>query len=235
MCRSDASGYSAVINSPTQITLTIQSFNTAVDAGEWVCRDGPTGDQTTCIMTVQHGPGGPNSIKFGPASPATVKELQSLTVICTANCTPSCSFSWSQGRQNVSPSAKLELTNISKSNEGVYTCTAKNIVSSRVKSRNFTLVVIKGGPDGPNYIKFGPASPATVTELQSLTVICTANCTPSCSFSWTRGSQNVSSCAKLELTNISKSNEGVYTCTAKNTGSSDIKSRNFTLVVIKRK
>ena len=41
-------GYSAVINSPTQITLTIESFNTAVDAGQWTCQDGVYGVPATC-------------------------------------------------------------------------------------------------------------------------------------------------------------------------------------------
>ena len=41
-------GYSAVTNSPTNITLTIESFNTAVDAGQWTCQDGRDGDPATC-------------------------------------------------------------------------------------------------------------------------------------------------------------------------------------------
>ena len=41
-------GYSAVTNSRTQITLTIESFNTAVDAGEWTCQDGLYGVPATC-------------------------------------------------------------------------------------------------------------------------------------------------------------------------------------------
>ena len=41
-------GYSAVTNSRTNITLTIESFNTAVDAGEWTCQDGLYGVPATC-------------------------------------------------------------------------------------------------------------------------------------------------------------------------------------------
>ena len=42
-------GYSAVINSAThQITLTIESLNTAVDAGQWMCQDGLDGVPATC-------------------------------------------------------------------------------------------------------------------------------------------------------------------------------------------
>ena len=41
-------GYSAVINSPTQITLTIESFNTALDAGQWMCQDGANGVPAKC-------------------------------------------------------------------------------------------------------------------------------------------------------------------------------------------
>ena len=41
-------GYSTVTISHTQTTLTIESFNTAVDAGQWTCQDGPQGVPATC-------------------------------------------------------------------------------------------------------------------------------------------------------------------------------------------
>ena len=42
-------GYSAVINSTSQqVTLTIESFNTAVDAGQWTCQDGVQGVPAKC-------------------------------------------------------------------------------------------------------------------------------------------------------------------------------------------
>ena len=44
-------GYRVVIDSPTQQTLTIESFNPATDAGEWTCVDGSLGVPSTCQKT----------------------------------------------------------------------------------------------------------------------------------------------------------------------------------------
>ncbi|XP_041373605.1 uncharacterized protein LOC121386682 [Gigantopelta aegis] len=45
--------YSVSIDSPTQHTLTIASFNSSVDAGLWICWDGGTGDgQVSCEKKV---------------------------------------------------------------------------------------------------------------------------------------------------------------------------------------
>ncbi|XP_041372986.1 uncharacterized protein LOC121386222 [Gigantopelta aegis] len=50
-------GYSASIDSPTQTTLTIDSFDAATDAGEWICRDGLIGQgPSSCNKTFFYGP-----------------------------------------------------------------------------------------------------------------------------------------------------------------------------------
>ncbi|XP_041372661.1 uncharacterized protein LOC121385933 [Gigantopelta aegis] len=50
-CDQDVAKYSG-IPSPGQVTLTIESFNPETDAGEWMCRDGPTGEKySTCIKS----------------------------------------------------------------------------------------------------------------------------------------------------------------------------------------
>ena len=41
-------GYSAVVDSPSRITITIESFNTIVDYGYWICRGEPSGEIHTC-------------------------------------------------------------------------------------------------------------------------------------------------------------------------------------------
>ena len=45
-------GYSAVVDSPRGITLTIRSFNVTVDYGYWTCRDGSVGIATSCRKRV---------------------------------------------------------------------------------------------------------------------------------------------------------------------------------------
>ena len=45
-------GYVGVVDSPTQDTLIIDSYSVAVDEGEWICRDGPSGTgQSSCKKT----------------------------------------------------------------------------------------------------------------------------------------------------------------------------------------
>ncbi|XP_041373068.1 uncharacterized protein LOC121386281 isoform X1 [Gigantopelta aegis] len=46
-------GYNVLIDPSTgQHTLTIDSFNSSTDAGEWACRDGTGSGQFTCIKTL---------------------------------------------------------------------------------------------------------------------------------------------------------------------------------------
>ena len=54
MCIPSVDGYSATIDSPTQQTLTIASFNPATDVGEWICKDGPYGaGSISCNMAIR--------------------------------------------------------------------------------------------------------------------------------------------------------------------------------------
>ncbi|XP_041370993.1 carcinoembryonic antigen-related cell adhesion molecule 5-like, partial [Gigantopelta aegis] len=143
----NVSGYSAVINSPTQITLTIQSFNPAVDDGEWICRDGPTGEgQTTCIMTVQHGP---DSVRFISQPPDNIREGRSLTVKCAADCNPPCHYSWTLNNEQISSGSVLNLTDINRTQAGVYNCTVTNSFIPQSKSKQFTLRVYYPPSEAP--------------------------------------------------------------------------------------
>ncbi|XP_041372577.1 uncharacterized protein LOC121385854 isoform X2 [Gigantopelta aegis] len=46
-------GYTGTIVSPTQHNLTIHSFSTETDVGEWICLDGPIGaGPLSCNMTL---------------------------------------------------------------------------------------------------------------------------------------------------------------------------------------
>ncbi|XP_041373067.1 uncharacterized protein LOC121386280 [Gigantopelta aegis] len=52
-CSSFTAGYTGHIDSPTQHTLTIESFDTTKDIGQWICRDGPNGNgPMSCNMTL---------------------------------------------------------------------------------------------------------------------------------------------------------------------------------------
>ncbi|XP_041372508.1 protein amalgam-like [Gigantopelta aegis] len=168
------SGYSAFCGSGTNSSSSttkkyIYKINRATerDATDWWC-----GLNTATTLSEKFSLpvySGRNSVTFSPRSPATVGGGNSLTVTCNANCTPSCSFSWTRGSQNLSASSKLQLTNIAKNHEGAYTCTAKNIVSSYVKSSNFTLIV-KDDPKRMSALGAGAISGIVIAVVLALAV-----------------------------------------------------------------
>ncbi|XP_041372805.1 synaptogenesis protein syg-2-like [Gigantopelta aegis] len=221
-------GYSVSRDSPTHQTLTIKSFNTSVDAGEWICRDGITGAGLfRCNKIVASGP---DSVTLNPPPPGSVVEGDSLTVTCAAaSCNPPCSYSWTLGNQQISPTSRLTLTNINRSQTGnVYTCTATNSAIPMSKAKQFTLTVYCG----PDSVTLSTPSPVSVAEGDSLTAMCAASCNPPCSYSWTLRNQQISQTSRLKLTNINRSQTGsVYMCTATNSAIPKSKTKQFTLTV----
>ncbi|XP_041373646.1 Down syndrome cell adhesion molecule homolog isoform X2 [Gigantopelta aegis] len=132
-------GYKAVAVSPTRNSLTIDSFNPVIDAGEWTCQDGMVGlVRRKCNKTVT---AGPHDVAL--ASPEYVTEGDNLTLNCTARCNPSpCSFSWTFENNTVSSGALLSLTNISNTQYGnVYTCTVNNTAIPNSTTIQFTLTI----------------------------------------------------------------------------------------------
>ncbi|XP_041379618.1 V-set and immunoglobulin domain-containing protein 10-like 2, partial [Gigantopelta aegis] len=84
---------------------------------------------------------------------------------------------------------------------------------------------------GPDSVTFSPPPPGDVTEGRDLTVNCSADCNPPCNYSWTLGTQQISSSSLLTLTYINRTQAGVYTCTANNTFIPKSKSKHFNLTV----
>ncbi|XP_041377837.1 uncharacterized protein LOC121390128 [Gigantopelta aegis] len=101
--------------------------------------------------------------------------------------------------------------------------------NTAIKSSKFKLQLYYG----PHNVALDPASTGHVTEGDSLTVNCTAQCNPSpCSFSWTVKNDTVSSGALLSLTDISRNKNGsVYVCTVNNTAIQNSTTIEFTLIV----
>ncbi|XP_041373940.1 hemicentin-2-like isoform X2 [Gigantopelta aegis] len=210
-------GYGLSRDSPTHQTLTIESFNSSVDAGEWICRDGITGV------------GGPDSVTLSIPSPGLAAEGANLTVTCAASCKPPCSYSWTLGNQQISATSLLKLTNINRSQTGnVYTCTANNSLIPKSKTKQFTPTVYYG----PDRVQLNSTSPLTVKEGDDVDVSCGAtNCSPSCSFMWQFKSPIEPSSSVLSLNNIQRSSAGDYTCTARNTNTQKSLDKTITLDV----
>ncbi|XP_041373597.1 carcinoembryonic antigen-related cell adhesion molecule 6-like [Gigantopelta aegis] len=160
--------YSAVILSSTQTTLTIESFNSATDAGEWTCYDGPSNDgRSTCNKTVLYGPVA-GSIKF--IRTAKLKEGQHLTVDCTVGCNPPCNYSWILGNEEITTRPLLNLTDINRNQDGnVYNRTVTNSAIQQSISKNFTLSV-SYGPERMSALSAGAISGIVIAVVLALAV-----------------------------------------------------------------
>ncbi|XP_041373880.1 hepatocyte cell adhesion molecule-like [Gigantopelta aegis] len=139
-CLTDVPGYTSVINSPTQITLIITSFNTATDAGEWRCIDGlDDKGLSSCNLTVQRGPVR-GSITF--SSTIRVEEGEDLTVNCSVDCNPPCNYSWILDNEEITSRPLLRLKDVNTNHdENVYECTVTNVALLTSISKIFMLTV----------------------------------------------------------------------------------------------
>ncbi|XP_041372995.1 deleted in malignant brain tumors 1 protein-like [Gigantopelta aegis] len=158
---------------------------------------------------------GPNAVGFSGQSPGNVREGENLSVNCSADCSPSCSYSWSLGDELITSSAWLTLFNIKRSEMGnVYKCTVKNMLTYKSARNQFHLTVYYG----PDAVGFSGQSPGNVREGENVSVNCSADCSPPCSYSWSLGDELITSSSWLTLTNIKRSEVGsVYKCTVNNT------------------
>ncbi|KAK3583495.1 hypothetical protein CHS0354_025628 [Potamilus streckersoni] len=95
----------------------------------------------------------------------------------------------------------------------VYTC---NMSESGFESDPYSIIM-----SGPNVIKFAP-NITMVKEYSGLTVSCLADCSPICSWKWTKlnvseGQDNVISTSNiLHIRNITRHDGGIYSCNVLN-------------------
>ncbi|XP_041372462.1 carcinoembryonic antigen-related cell adhesion molecule 1-like [Gigantopelta aegis] len=74
-------GYSYVIDSSSQTTLTIQSFNPSTDEGEWICRDGPSSiGEATCNMNLFYDPERMSALSAGAISGIVIAVVLALAI-----------------------------------------------------------------------------------------------------------------------------------------------------------
>ncbi|WAR04386.1 HMCN2-like protein [Mya arenaria] len=152
-------------------------------------------------------PDGPDNVYLHPSTSSyTVTEGDTLgTITCSATCNPPCAYTWSRSGSTVSYAATLDLGEVERMEAGSYVCMARNPGSN----------VSKNGPDS---VSLSPSTANyTVTERDNLAAItCSTTCYPACTYTWSRSEVNISSTAKLILSEIERSEAGSYICTARN-------------------
>ncbi|KAA8579990.1 hypothetical protein FQN60_005525, partial [Etheostoma spectabile] len=119
---------------------------------------------------------GPSSLEIDGVDVVTVGIPYGFQ--CTAECYPDCRYSWTRGNKSTQgPELSLQLLQIVPTQS--LTCTVVNPETGRSASVQKTLQVTAGPSNiqisGPAFLMYGVASIFT----------CSADCYPSCSYSWT--------------------------------------------------
>ncbi|KAE8281723.1 hypothetical protein D5F01_LYC20723 [Larimichthys crocea] len=139
------------------------------------------------------------------ALPASVTQLQCLT-----DCFPACSISWFYHGTFLSTNATIFFTPGTPPNKAALNCVAFNSVTKKNKTAETTVVV----PDGPkNVIISGPDS-LEIGITTSFT--CTAECTPSCNFTWILYGKTMTS-DEIDITMNPHISKESISCLAENT------------------
>ncbi|KAF2366197.1 Fibronectin type III [Trinorchestia longiramus] len=175
-------------------------------------------------------------IKYAPvfaadALPESVEVTEGKNVSLNANVVAKPStvtYTWHFGGELIASISILNITNITRAQDGVYTVKATNSEGSTTKD-----IAVK--------VKFAPSilsdgEGRTVNKNDFVELACTAEALPVPSFTWHRNNEDISSKATqtgstslLVLRNVTSSDTGRFLCKAKNDVGED--SANFTVVV----
>ncbi|XP_044042427.1 hemicentin-2-like [Siniperca chuatsi] len=161
--------------SPDDITMTFSPL-LQEDGGLYQCVAAERGTSIQSVgynMQVNYGP---SSVVINGVDIVTVGKLYGFQ--CSASCYPTCQFTWTRGNvTSQGPELSLQLGELQPPQN--LTCTAVNPATGISVTAQKTLQMT----DGPkNVIIAGPES-LEIGVTASFT--CSAECTPSCSFTWT--------------------------------------------------
>ncbi|KAK7106149.1 hypothetical protein V1264_017439 [Littorina saxatilis] len=186
-------------------------------AGTYTCvASNGIGGATTKSVTIDVHAGPGTSLTFTPpGSKQVLREGGSLSVTCSADCNPPCTYMWIFNEEEIPTSrGRLELSNVGREEKGVYSCLADNGLGNQ--GRKPLNVEVQYGPEGA--IDIFPADGTQVlNEGASLALKCSADCSPDCSYTWFLGNEVIDSKdGVLSLVAVGPENAGTYRCSAEN-------------------
>eukprot|EP00794_Sanderia_malayensis_P008073 gene8073-8937_t len=160
------------------------------------------------------------------SSQVTRVENSPLYVKCSSTLSPAASFQWlSSSGDVVSNTNMLVFASISRTDAGVYTCNATNVVGSQTASINVTVQYIDLPTLNVTY------SNISITEASRFSVLCQSNALPDAGYQWISGQgETVSNSALLSFASIHRNNSGNYYCSVLNYAGNKV-SRNITIDV----
>ncbi|XP_041360912.1 uncharacterized protein LOC121377101 isoform X3 [Gigantopelta aegis] len=125
-------------------------------------------------LIVQFGPL-ETEMTFDPAEDTyTVDESGSLTVNCSADCNPACTYIWTYLDRGIATGSRLSLIHITEQEAGYYKCTARNPGSGITADKYFKLYVEY------SFFSIGPAAGVgvavgvVVTSIVAVVICCVA-------------------------------------------------------------
>ncbi|XP_041373857.1 uncharacterized protein LOC121386892 [Gigantopelta aegis] len=212
-------------SSSTTKTYTFVIYQVAShDAGDWSCGLFGSSTRSTFYLMISNGP---DNITFNPSPPAKVEDGGNVTVNCTADCVPPCSYSWTLENKPVGSASLLALKNIGKKEAGVYMCTATNTFTLKSVIKTFKLAVVEVFLSGSSsYAVFNESFTltCTVTQAAGLYYVVDFYINEALKSTWASLEQNMSSC------DIRKSAPQGYTASCgSGTDSSSSTTKNYTL------
>ncbi|XP_078379865.1 protein turtle homolog B-like isoform X3 [Oculina patagonica] len=170
-------------------------------------------------------------------SKRTVVEGQNAELYCRLEALPTCiTYRWfKDGSQifdsgdytinTISDGQRLTANQVKKSSAGQYSCEGQNALGVGERKSAYLLV------NYPPAITYFPQSRYTVNETNNVTMVCRANGVPTPEIIWRKSGSNtqLASGEEFSIVHTSGSDDGTYTCTAKNDLGQD--SREITLSV----
>lgn len=160
-------------------------------------------------------------------------EGKSISFNCAVRGFPEPSIMWLLDGERIKFDSKLTLENVSKNEEGTYSCTAEN--SMGASSQNFTLMVLR-----PARILDNPATSLKVFENDEVLMDCDFDGSPYPEIVWIRHNEKIdeseASNSKFEVEenrlkfSATQADTGMYSCRVENEYGLD--SKNFTLIVL---
>ncbi|XP_071094568.1 hemicentin-1-like [Haliotis cracherodii] len=173
----------------------------------------------------------------GLPSLMNVTEFSSFSVDCSNVTTPGnpggTNYTWTHNGYTVSAEPKLVLESMSRNQSGLYTCTASNMLRPSGGRLHLGTASEPVSVD----VQYGPRDSVTITPSGSLSMVegtgvftatCTAECNPSCAITWRK--DNTPLAGQMSLNNVSRTDQGDYTCQAQN-GVGESQEKNIRLTV----
>ncbi|XP_060064545.1 hemicentin-1-like [Ylistrum balloti] len=182
------------------------------DTGKYICTisNEVQSESISFYVTVNYGP---QSVTLTLSGHQSLRKGQHFSARCQADCSPSCAFYWTGGNINQAYRRAniLSIERLSKTDSGVYHCSASNDYGNKSTSLKIN---VEYGPDDislePTTRRYNILEGIVINDIN-----CSADCNPACHFSWTRNNLPVSNDTTLSLGSSNSSKDGTYTCTAR--------------------